>query len=315
MKNILFHSNQLCIRGTEVAMYDYAHYNETLLGNKSYIVSKRGSDMGALKKFEDRFEVFLYNNFEEIEDIIKQRQIDFTYLTKAGDIDGKVTKSSKNLIHAVFQHYNPHGDRYVYISKWLAEKMSKDSNNYIPYIVNLPLPQKKDLRNKLNIPENVTVIGRHGGLDEFNIEFAMRAVYDVCRQRDDIYFVFMNTREFCSHKQIIFINASYNLQNKSDFINMCDGMIHARQFGESFGLAIAEFLFHNKPVISCREGIDTAHLTMLKDKGLWYSSYQECFNILVNFDKQSHQTINYKELVAEYTPENVMKRFNNLFLI
>ena len=206
MKNILFHSNQLCIRGTEVAMYDYAHYNETLLGNKSYIVSKRGSDMGALKKFEDRFEVFLYNNFEEIEDIIKQRQIDFTYLTKAGDIDGKVTKSSKNLIHAVFQHYNPHGDRYVYISKWLAEKMSKDSNNYIPYIVNLPLPQKKDLRNKLNIPENVTVIGRHGGLDEFNIEFAMRAVYDVCRQRDDIYFVFMNTREFCSHKQIIFIN-------------------------------------------------------------------------------------------------------------
>lgn len=314
MKNILFHSNQLCIRGTEVAMYDYAHYNETLLGNKSYIISKRGSDMGAFKKFEDRFEVFLYNNFEEIEDIIKQRQINYTYLIKAGDLDGRVTKSSKNLIHAVFQHYNPHGDKYFYVSRWLSEKMTKNSNNYIPHIVHLPEPKNLNLREKLNIPENATVIGRYGGFDEFNMSNALQAVYDVCKERNDIYFVFMNTREFCKHKQVIFINASHNLQNKSNYINMCDAMIHARQTGESFGLAIAEFLFFNKPIISYRGGNDTAHLTMLKDKGLWYSTYQECFNILVNFDKQSHLTINYKELVAEYTPENVMKRFNDLFL-
>jgi len=314
MKNILFHSNQLCIRGTEVAMYDYAHYNETLLNNKSYIVSRKDSDLGALKKFEDRFEVFLYNDFEEIEDIIKDKKIDYTYLTKAGDIDGRVSKSSKNLIHAVFQHYNPHGDKYVYISKWLSQKMANDPNNYIPYIVTLPEPQKNDLRKKLNIPEEATIIGRHGGFEEFNIGLAIQAVYDVVNKREDIYFVFMNTREFCKHKQIFFINPTYNLQNKSNYINMCDGMIHARQFGESFGLAIAEFLFLNKPVISCRQGIDSAHLDMLGDKGLWYSTHQECFDILLNFDRQYHKAINYKELVLEFTPENVMKRFNNLFL-
>jgi glycosyltransferase involved in cell wall biosynthesis len=314
MKNILFHSNQLCIRGTEVAMYDYAHYNETLLSNKSYIVSRRGSDLGALKKFEDRFWVHLYDEFSEIEEIIKKLQIDYTYLIKAGDMDGRVTLGSKNLIHAVFQHYNPHGDKYFYVSKWLSEKMTNNSENYVPHIVTLPECKNSNLRKKLNISEEATVIGRYGGLDEFDIEASKRAVFDVCKKRKNIYFVFMNTREFCKHDQIIFINPTYNLQNKSDYINMCDGMIHARQFGESFGLAIAEFLFFNKPVISCRQGIDTAHLDMLGDKGLWYSSYQECFDILLNFDKQYHKTINYKELVSEFTPENVMKRFNNLFL-
>ena len=30
-----FHSNQLCERGTEVAMYDYAYCNQKIYGNKS----------------------------------------------------------------------------------------------------------------------------------------------------------------------------------------------------------------------------------------------------------------------------------------
>jgi len=37
MKKIAFHSNQLSIRGTEVALYQYAKYNEEILGNKSVI--------------------------------------------------------------------------------------------------------------------------------------------------------------------------------------------------------------------------------------------------------------------------------------
>ena len=65
MKNIAFHSNQLGIRGTDVALYDYAHYNETILKNKSFIISDKNNDLQALKKFEDRFDVFLYDNFEE----------------------------------------------------------------------------------------------------------------------------------------------------------------------------------------------------------------------------------------------------------
>ena len=39
MKKIAFHSNQLSLRGTEIALYAYAKYNEEILGNKSVIFS------------------------------------------------------------------------------------------------------------------------------------------------------------------------------------------------------------------------------------------------------------------------------------
>uniref|UniRef100_A0A6C0HJ50 Uncharacterized protein n=1 Tax=viral metagenome TaxID=1070528 RepID=A0A6C0HJ50_9ZZZZ len=39
-KIIAFLSNKLTLRGTEIAMYDYAEYNEILLGNKSIIITR-----------------------------------------------------------------------------------------------------------------------------------------------------------------------------------------------------------------------------------------------------------------------------------
>jgi glycosyltransferase involved in cell wall biosynthesis len=313
MKNILFHSNQLGIRGCEVAMYDYAHYNEKLLNNKSYIISKKNSDMGALKKFQNRFDVFLYNDFDEIEDIIKRYNINYTYFIKAGDVDGKLTKSSINLVHSVFQHYNPHGDKYVYVSKWLSQIMAKNENDYIPHIVDLP-KVNQNLRIKLNIPEEAIVFGRHGGYDEFNLNYTQKAIKDSLKENDNIYFVFMNTKPFITHERVKYINPTYDFQNKSNFIGMCDAMIHARQIGESFGLSIAEFLFHDKPVISSREGVDKHHHYMLSDKGLWYSSYEECKNLILKFKKNEYEPNYFKILVEDFTPQNVMKRFENIFL-
>ena len=39
MKSVAFHSNQLGIRGTEVALYDYARYNEEISGNNIRFIS------------------------------------------------------------------------------------------------------------------------------------------------------------------------------------------------------------------------------------------------------------------------------------
>jgi hypothetical protein len=39
-KIIAFLSNNLTLRGTEVALYDYADYNEKILGNKSIIITR-----------------------------------------------------------------------------------------------------------------------------------------------------------------------------------------------------------------------------------------------------------------------------------
>ena len=37
---ILFIENHLNVRGTTLALYDYAHFNETILGNKSIIATR-----------------------------------------------------------------------------------------------------------------------------------------------------------------------------------------------------------------------------------------------------------------------------------
>ena len=36
--NVAFFSKHFCERGTEKATFDYADYNEKILGNKSYII-------------------------------------------------------------------------------------------------------------------------------------------------------------------------------------------------------------------------------------------------------------------------------------
>ena len=51
-KKIAFHTNQLSIRGTEVALFQYAKYNEEILGNKSVIFTFPNRDMSAYEKFK-----------------------------------------------------------------------------------------------------------------------------------------------------------------------------------------------------------------------------------------------------------------------
>jgi hypothetical protein len=40
-KRMCFYSNSACERGTEIAMFDYAHYVETMFGMNSYIIFPR----------------------------------------------------------------------------------------------------------------------------------------------------------------------------------------------------------------------------------------------------------------------------------
>ena len=53
--NIAFYSNQLCLRGTETALFQYAKYNEEILGNKSFIISLQNADLAAKPKFDQQF--------------------------------------------------------------------------------------------------------------------------------------------------------------------------------------------------------------------------------------------------------------------
>jgi hypothetical protein len=315
MKTIAFHSNQLGIRGTEVALYDYALYNEEILNNKSYIISCAKADLATLKKFQNKFEVFLYDQFHDCFDFVKDKNIEYVYYIKAGDNDGKIIPKVKNLIHVVFQNKDVHGDKYAYISNWLANKMNMESS-YVPHIVSLPEPET-NYRKQLGISKKNIVIGRYGGYDEFDLPFVHKEIYNILQLRSDIKFLFMNTRPFGpEHSNIIYINGTHNIQNKSNFINTCDYMIHGRNHGESFGLAICEFLYGGKPVISWKDGLDRHHIELLKNKGIWYENSIQLYNILINLDKQYKDitSSDCKMLVKQFSPKNVMDRFNKIFL-
>jgi hypothetical protein len=305
MKTILFFDPNLNERGTSIATYDYAHFNETILGNKSVIASLNTSELKSFDKFNSRFDTHIFDLFSQIQKF----PCDYFYSLKYGFNDGQSHPDAKNLVHVVFPSYEPHGDIYAYVSKWLAENHGNKSP-YVPHMVNLP-EVKSNFKEFFNI-KNQLVIGWYGG-NNFEIPFAKQAVIDVASKRKDIVFLFMNQDSFCDLENVIFIAGTTDQYQKVSFINTCDIMIHARERGETFGLAIAEFSSKNKPIITYSLSPERNHIEILQDKGIYYSNFNELSNILFNIQ---HSDIKNKEwnCYQKFTPEIVINQFNQVFL-
>jgi hypothetical protein len=101
---ILFHENFLNKRGTSVALFDYAYYNQEVLGNESVIITNGNmfNDPEVVKKFNSHFEVIHYNNFSDIKDVVTSKMIDVFYIIKSGENDGMLVDGVKNIVHSVF---------------------------------------------------------------------------------------------------------------------------------------------------------------------------------------------------------------------
>jgi len=315
---ILFHDNYLSLRGTTVSLFDYAHFNETILNNESYIIFNNKSSSNSekvLQKLTDRFpnKIFSYSNFSEIDTICKKEKIDATYFIKSGNHDGKLTTYSKNLVHAVFQEYQPHGEVYAYVSDWLSKKMTDGKTPFVPHIVNLPKPTK-NIRKELGIPEDSFVFARYGGESEFNIPFVKEAIVEYAEKEDSVWFIFFNTIPFCDHPRIKFFEGFSDMQFKSNVIESSDAMIHARLMGESFGLAICEFLYGGKPVLAWSGGQDQHHVELLKDTGLLYKNKEEVLEKMNTLKNKNFIKENYANIVNKFSPENVMQIFSRVFL-
>ncbi len=296
-----FHSNQLGIRGTEVALYDYALGNQEILGNESIVFAPKNSDLTTYDKFSKKIPVYLYDNFEELEGF----GLDWCYFIKYGTNDNKLLKSAKNFVHAVFNVNDPHGDVYAYVSEWLGEV---HNSPYLPHIVT-PQNHTQNFRQSLSIPEDAIVFGRYGGYDQFDYGWVKTVIQDVVKNNSNMYFLFLHTKKFIDHPQVLFFGGTDDISKKTAFINTCDVMLHARQEGESFGLSICEFLAQNKPVITNPEGRDKNHVKILGDKGIYYTNTKELYTILTEFTPTNK---NYTPLIDQFHPEKVMNKFNNL---
>ena len=316
---VAFLSNKLTLRGTEIAIFDYADYNEKILGNKSIIITREYEkikneydvDIKAYNKFQNRFKVCYYTNREDIDNIVSDNGISHIFIEKAGDWDGLISNRCKNIIHCVFTTCMPHGQVYSPIGQTI-NNIYGTSYPIMPYMVTLP-ETDSNLRHELNIPESGIVFGRYGGKESFDIPFAHDVIKNILEIRSDFYFIFMNTNVFYEHKNIVYLEGNSDMVYKRKFINTCDSLLHARERGETFGLTCGEFAICEKPVITYGKSIENEHLLILKDKAVIYNSQYELYNILNTFTKDKYDMKNNGYMF--YNPENVMNIFINVCLI
>ena len=312
---ILFHDNSLNNRGTSVALFDYAYYNEELLGNESivsYEINNSTNDIEVINKFKKHFKVIPNNGINDLTDVVKREGVDVVYFIKSGEKNHQIVPNVKNIIHSVFNS-NPvhkHGDVYATVSEWLSS-MSNYEIPYVPHMINLP-NLKDDLRTELGIPENQIVIGRYGGYDSFDIPFVTNSINKCLSRRNDVTFLFMNTPRFINHTNVKFLPSSADLDYKTKFINTCDVMIHARRRGETFGLAVLEFATKNKRIVTFGSSPEKSHLTYLRNNCDVYNNENELDNILNNITKTNpYNTVYLNDI---FSPKNVMDKFQKIFL-
>ena len=142
---LAFYTNQLGERGTEVSLFDYAHFAERLLGTgMPLILYERDSPAnfpGTVRKFRERFGHARVVGVQiwpqhvppssgswwertlwwlraparplapKLDQVLNGAGVTSLYLQKAGDADGVVSTLPhvRNLVHAVFWAATPHG--------------------------------------------------------------------------------------------------------------------------------------------------------------------------------------------------------------
>ena len=165
--NILFHSNQLCERGTETALFDYAIGNENILHNKSFIVIPDGKILckERYESWQRRFEIFTYKTKEDLHSIIEDNSIDLLYEIEAGDQLNPVYEDIgiPLFVHAVFTTSCRHGDFYVPIHSFLNKKFNT-AYPVLPHICRKRETTSDKIEVELSLPnDRIYTYGCIGG--------------------------------------------------------------------------------------------------------------------------------------------------------
>jgi glycosyltransferase involved in cell wall biosynthesis len=318
MKVIAFYVAHFDFRGTGNAVYNYAHYNEVILNNKSVILYKTPSlfpqfdNKDVYEMFRNRFSVYFFDTKDTLKNICDGLTISHIYFLCSGEdtippILEYFPKTVKTIGHQVFKTNSTNA---FDVSASISETVSKDTNlPHVYHIVDLP-DNTNNMRRDLNIPEDAIVFGRIGGYETFDIPYVIEAINEVLKEDNNIYFVFAPTPYYfnINHPRVKYLDVIVDLNKKREFINTCDAMIHARKDGETFGISILEFSFCNKAVFTTN-GKDNQHIINLGDKAIIYSNKDDLVNKIKSFKGEGDYNVTEK-----FSPKNIMNDFNNIFL-
>lgn len=182
-----FRDNVLCERGTSVSLFDYMDAFERLLCGVAW-ASAQDSDtlcplykgVSSAPRFRERFggRVFVTDRWWSTVDADLRREgIGTLYQIMAGDVGatGTLPTCARNVVHAVFDASQPHGDGYAAISPVLPTQAGAQVP-VVLHIVRPALAGAGNLRATLGIADGERVFCRHGGFTTFSIDFARAAL-------------------------------------------------------------------------------------------------------------------------------------------
>ena len=311
---VSFDGGRLNERGAAVALFDYASHARALLGVEPVILhdARAPPEPAHVARFANEFPTYAYAAEDEMQRLIERERIDVAYFLKTAGKDWRVSRSCRTAVHVVFRFFHPHGDSYAYVSKWLAEAMTGGRYPAVPHIVDPPKP-RADLRAELGIPKDAFVVGRHGAIDQFNVPFAPRAIEAALERRKNLWMVLLNTARFTTHERVVHLPATADRQAIADLVASCDAGINARRVGETFGLAIAEFLSQDKPALVWAGGRDRNHLALVDDPRFVYRTRRDLAQKLCDLERRDWGGA-WSARVAEFAPAAVIPAFADTFL-
>lgn len=348
---LIIHSNQYCRRGDAVNARSLAFALKKYHGVESYLLANaanKNNDEQVIKSLQaEGLTVELYNNQRELQEIANRFQATHSYFIKNGRFDGCHIKGIPNIVHAVFQHFEPHGDLYMYVSKWLYDRAKAKNTiprwvrqyprwakikistatpyfpsqrvpiRWCPHIIDLPKPDPHyRIRELFNIPRNSKIIGRFGGRQEFNDPAGKEAILKLLLIRGDIYFLFYNTERFTNEERVIFVDKYISEAEKAAVIGDCSLMLNCRLAGESFGFSVGEALFSGKPIIapgSARNPqMDANHIEILNDPDLLYESSEDLVDKIQKILEKPQCPDVYQRKVHQFNSEEVSNNFLSL---
>ena len=334
-----FLDNQICERGSTWQAFLYAKYAQKFLGHSTALLyptmrymyddsiwtrKKRVWLSHVSSKYREKVKVpydakIAGRIARDGMELIQTRldgdfsQFDAIHHFKIGRNDGFRPGGARYWVHAVSNASQPHGDRYAAVSRWLGREYGAP---FVPNLVECPA-DSADLRNELEIPMDGIVFGRYGGRNTFDIPWVWDAIAQSLAQSKNVFFLFANTDVKLAHERIFNLPTMYDgevpLENqKRRFVNTCDAMLHAREMGETFGIAVGEFAVCGKPVLTYAKSPERSHIDMLSNP-IFYNDAAElkrAIEMVASGNAPPEDGGAYRDC----TPEKVMKIFDEVFI-
>ena len=311
---VSFDGGKLNERGVAVALFDYAVQARAVLGVEPVVLHdiSDGVDAAQAARFASVMPLMGYRDAAERAALIEAARVDVAYALKTRRPRYPQSPVGRTAVHEVFGFFDPHGDAYAYISPWMAQTAAAGRYPAVPHIVDPPAPSG-DLRAEFGVPAEAVVIGRHGGPDQLNVGFVAPALEAALAARRDLWVMLLNTQPLLRHERVVHVPRAPDRQRVADFVASCDAGLNARLGGEAFGLAIAEFLAQDKPVFVWEGGRDRHHLALVDDPAFRFRTGADLTRALIAFEPRPG-TGRWRERVALFAPERVMRRFAEVFL-